>query len=136
MPKAKKNNDDDDDDDGMVDETVGCAEEAEQRKVSSKLMEVSKRIEEDDSNESDDGNNPDVRLKRSLQKNVDNQKLLLETGRLVGAKGKPSQIVQDAHMSNKANTQGKGKVLFYTREHESDRWAVGAYDWLIDWLID
>jgi hypothetical protein len=84
-------------------------EEEGQKEVGDAISAVDKEMDQDDSSGAEEGEDGNARVTRRLQKTVFRQKRLLEVGELVGEKGKPSQIVQDAHLSFRANVLGKGR---------------------------
>ncbi|OQV20255.1 hypothetical protein BV898_05807 [Hypsibius exemplaris] len=89
----------------MREEDGDADEDAVKKEVDDALTAMTNEIDRDDSSASDEEENQQERLRKKLDRSVQKQKHLLKTGQLVGAKGKPSQVVQDAHLSSRANTQ-------------------------------
>ena len=81
--------------------------DANEREVTEALVQTTKEVDQEDSSSEDETLKNNDRVSKNLEKSVHKQKRLLKTGRIVGEKGKPSQIVQDAHLSHRANAQGE-----------------------------
>ncbi|GAV02442.1 hypothetical protein RvY_13007 [Ramazzottius varieornatus] len=76
-----------------------------EREVTEAIARTTEEVDKEESSSEDETLTNNDRVSKNLKRSVQKQKGLLRTGRIVGEKGKPSQIVQDAHLSHRANAQ-------------------------------